>query len=63
MRGFSSPARWTPTSPGPTEAVGGGLQESTAQEDGLVSSGVDRGPGDSLHQQLQSKEKKRVADL
>ena len=23
MRGFSSPARWTPTSPGPTEAVGG----------------------------------------
>ena len=42
---------------------GGGLQESTAQEDGLVSSGVDRGPGDSLHQQLQSKEKKRVADL
>lgn len=24
MRGFSSPARWTPTSPGPTEAVWGG---------------------------------------
>ena len=26
---------------------------------GLVSSGVDGSPGDSLHQQLQSKEKKR----
>lgn len=57
MRGFASPIRWTPTSQGPTEA-GGGLQEGSAQVGGLVSSGVDGGPGNSLHQQLQSEEKR-----
>lgn len=54
MRGFSSLVGLNPRHGVPQKREGD-PQEGAAQVGGLVSSVVDRDPGDSVHQQLESK--------